>query len=366
MPEDSLPYLSGGEQTTINSTITELFPALAFNSGVHPKNADDLEDFVANLDLNSNGASKSFVNNSNIESGKEFITKMARIRPKMKQTKLENAVGILNWIYDYNHQRPIDKVVWGYREKPKGVPSNHAGDIFIMFKDKKIKPHIIGISLKAGTTKSKEPKLNSYVGTTLKKTMWKKSSPNAIDKLKKELWEKVYSKIPNLPKTVTKSNYLTITPNRQVPNKDLQNKMLDLFKHDNLMFEALYVRMNTICRNLLVDMINKDVNATKEWIREEFRLEKKNVEVPMILVKAVGKTASSSATDPLAEFLPAVQKTKAYLKSGSVQEWFIDIMGSNNQKMTLTMTIRSDSEYREQKQKGKLGAFTMLKLLYRG
>ena len=68
-------------------------------------------------DLNSNGASKSFVNNSNIESGKEFITKMARIRPKMKQTKLENAVGILNWIYDYNHQRPIDKVVWGYREK---------------------------------------------------------------------------------------------------------------------------------------------------------------------------------------------------------------------------------------------------------
>ena len=34
--------------------------------------------------------------------------------------------------------------------------------------------------------------------------------------------------------------------------------------------------------------------------------------------------------------------------------------------MTLTMTIRSDSEYREAKQKGKLGAFMMLKLLYRG
>ena len=49
-----------------------------------------------------------------------------------------------------------------------------------------------------------------------------------------------------------------------------------------------------------------------------------------------------------------------------VKEWFIDIKGSNNQKMTLTMTIRSDSEYREAKQKGKLGAFTMLKLLYRG
>ena len=139
-----------------------------------------------------------------------------------------------------------------------------------------------------------------------------------------------------------------------------------MFKYDNIMFEALYVRMNKICREKLISMINGDVNATKEWIEDEFRLEKKDVEVPMMLVKAIGTSAQSSATDPLREFLPAVQSVKAYLKPGSVQEWFIDLKGSNNKKMTLTMTIRSDSEYREAKQKGKLGAFTMLKLLYRG
>ena len=61
-----------------------------------------------------------------------------------------------------------------------------------------------------------------------------------------------------------------------------------------------------------------------------------------------------------------VTSANAYLKTGSVQEWFIDLHDSNNNKMTLTMTIRSDSEYREKKQKGKLGAFMMLKLLYRG
>ena len=361
-----LPYLSGGEQTTINSTITELFPALAFNSGAHPRTADEMEEFVNGLDLSSNGARKSFVNTSNIESAKEYITQMARIRPAMRKTKLENAVGILNWIYDYNHQREIEKVVWGYREKPSGVPNNHAGDIFIMFKDKTVHPKIMGISLKAGTSKSKEPKLNSYVATTMRKPAWKKKYPRAVEELKEELWNNVYSLIPGLPKSVNKTNYLVLSSSRQTPNKILQEKMLNLFKYDNLTFEALYVRMNTICRNKLIDMINSDVNATKEWIEDEFRLEKKDVEVPMMLVKAVGSTAQSSATDPLREFLPAVTSVNAYLKPNSVQDWFIDIMGSNNKKMTLTMTIRSDSEYREAKQKGKLGAFTMLKLLYRG
>lgn len=361
-----LPYLSGGEQTTINSTITELFPALAFNSGAHPRTADEMEEFINNLDLSSNGASKAFVNSSNVESAKEYITKMSRIRPAMKKTKLENAVGILNWIYEYDHQRPIEKVVWGYREKPTGVPNNHAGDIFIMFKNKKIHPKIMGISLKAGTSKSKEPKLNSYVATTMRKPAWKKKYPRAVEELKQQLWDEVYSKIPGLPKSVNKDNYLVLSTSRQTPNKILQEKMLNLFKYDNLVFEALYVRMNTICRNKLIGMINGDVNATKEWIEDEFRLEKKDVEVPMMLVKAIGSTAQSSATDPLREFLPAVTSVNAYLKPQSVQEWFIDIKGSNNQKMTLTMTIRSDSEYREAKQKGKLGAFTMLKLLYRG
>jgi len=361
-----LPYLSGGEQTTINSTITELFPALAFNSGARPRTADEMEEFINGLDLSSNGASKAFVNSSNVESAKEYITKMSRIRPAMKKTKLENAVGILNWIYDYDHQRPIEKVVWGYREKPTGVPNNHAGDIFIMFKNTKIHPKIMGISLKAGTSKSKEPKLNSYVATTMRKPAWKKKYPRAVEELKRELWDDVYSKIPGLPKSVNKDNYLVLSPTRQTPNKVLQEKMLNLFKYDNIIFEALYVRMNTICRNKLISMINGDVNATKEWIEDEFRLEKKDVEVPMMLVKAIGSTAQSSATDPLREFLPAVQSVHAYLKPASVQEWFIDIKGSNNQKMTLTMTIRSDSEYREAKQKGKLGAFTMLKLLYRG
>ena len=78
--------------------------------------------------------------------------------------------------------------MWGYREKPRGVPNNHAGDIFLIHKDMRVTPKVVGISLKAGTAKSKEPKLNSYVGTTLRKDAWKRAYPRAIDQLKDKLW----------------------------------------------------------------------------------------------------------------------------------------------------------------------------------
>ena len=365
MPE-SIKYLSGGEQTTINATITELFPAIAFNTGENPKTPKEMEDFVSNVDLGVSDVMESFVNKSNIAAAEEYINSINRIKPNIKNTKLQNSIGILNWINQYNKTRQIQKVVWGYREKPKGVPSNHSGDIFLVFEDQKVNPKILGVSLKAGTKSSKEPKLNSYVGTTFRKSMWKKAYPNAMEQLRVQLWNEVYSKIPNLPKSITKKNYLTLTSSRQVPNKILQQKMLSLFKYDNLMFEALYVRMNTICRNKMCDMINGNLNATKQWIEEEFRLERDDAEVPMVLVKAVESKAESQSTDPLRDFLPTVTSANAYLKTGSVQEWFIDLHDSNNNKLTLTMTIRSDSEYREKKQKGKLGAFMMLKLLYRG
>ena len=119
-------YLQGGEQTTVNSTITELFPAIAFNSKKKITTAEEMQDFITEAKLTSQNAKKSFVNDSNIKSAEKYITLMDSIRPTMKTTKLENAVGIKKWLDEYSHQRLIDKVVWGYREKPQGVPENHA------------------------------------------------------------------------------------------------------------------------------------------------------------------------------------------------------------------------------------------------
>ena len=126
-------YLQGGEQSTVNSTITELFPAIEFNSGKKITTAEEMQDFISEAKLTTQNAKKSFVNDSNIKSAEKYITLMDSIRPTMKTTKLENAVGIKKWLDEYSHQRLIEKVVWGYREKPQGVPDNHAGDIFVYF-----------------------------------------------------------------------------------------------------------------------------------------------------------------------------------------------------------------------------------------
>lgn len=358
-------YLSGGQQTTVNSTITELFPALCFNNGFNPKSPEDLENFINKVDLESAKSKKTFVTPSNLKAGKEFIVLKDKIRPDMKQEKIQNAYAITQFIFETHKNKEIEKVVWGYREKPSGIPSNHAGDIFIFFKDKSY-PAVAGISLKAGSEKSSEPKLNSYVKTTLTKPMWLKSAPNAVKELKKELWKKVYSKIPSLPKEIDADNYYTELGVKQStkPNTILLNKMVDFFKVDPKGFDDLYVVMNKVCREKLCEVINNDFKAAKQWISEEFRLEKKGEEIPLVLVKAI-RTNFEMAGDPLADMIPFAKTIKAYLNENSVQEWFIDV--SNGKKtLTLLMTIRSDSEFREGKTKGKLGAFVSLKLLYRG
>jgi hypothetical protein len=358
-------YLSGGQQTTVNSTITELFPALCFNNNYNPKSPEDLENFINKLDLSSSKSKKTFVTDSNLKAGKEFVVLKDSIRPDMRQEKIQNAYAITKFIFETHKNKTIDKVVWGYREKPRGVPSNHAGDVFIFFKQKTY-PAIAGISLKAGSEKSAEPKLNSYVKTTLTKSMWAKSAPRAVPQLKKELWDKVYSKIPGLPKSITADNYFQSLGKNEAtkPNPMLIEKMIDLFEADPARFDELYGIMNIVCREKLCEVINKDINAAKQWIAEEFRLETKGEEIPLVLVKAI-RTKFQLAGDPLADMLPTIKKIKAYLNKNSVQEWFIDV-SDGKKTLTLLMTIRSDSEFRRAKPKGKLGSFVGLKLLYRG
>ena len=358
-------YLSGGQQTTVNSTITELFPALCFNNNYNPKSPEDLENFINKLDLSSPKSKKTFVTDSNLKAGKEFVVLKDSIRPDMRQEKIQNAYAITKFIFETHKNKAIDKVVWGYREKPKGVPGNHAGDVFIFFKQKTY-PAIAGISLKAGSEKSAEPKLNSYVKTTLTKSMWLKSAPRAVPQLKKELWDKVYSKIPGLPNSITADNYFQSLGKNEAtkPNPMLIEKMIDLFEADPARFDELYGIMNIVCREKLCEVINKDINAAKQWIAEEFRLETKGEEIPLVLVKAI-RTKFQLAGDPLADMLPTIKKIKAYLNKNSVQEWFIDV-SDGKKTLTLLMTIRSDSEFRRAKPKGKLGSFVGLKLLYRG
>lgn len=364
-----MAFLSGGQQTTINSTITELYPALCFNNKKTFSDPKALNDYVLGLveknKLYTGQSKKSFVDKGDSESAMKLISDSLKLRPEMRNEKLKNAIGILKYIYAQNKIRQIDSVVWGYRAKPKGVPSNHPGDIFLIYKTNR-KPKIMGISLKAGTAKSAEPKLNTYVRTTMRKPYWQKSSPNAENQLKNKLWNNVYSKLAYMPKSVTKDNWINISSNVAKVNEDVKDTVLKNFIQKNQLFESLYIEQNKQSRLQLINMINKDFNTALEWIENEFRLEKpkSEVDVPLVLVKAIGSSAQEQG-DKLARIFPKITKIKARLNTSSVQEWFIDVFAGND-KLTLLMTIRSDSEYREEKQKGKLGAYMQLKLLYRG
>lgn len=356
-------YLTGGAQTTVTATMTELFPALWFNTNnKKPNNVKELENFI--YDYNNKKPNKAYLDSQDKESGSKNIDlAFTKINPKMKEVKFENAFAITNYLYDTHAENPIDYVVWGYRKKPTGVPDNHSGDIFLIHSNREI----TGVSLKAGLEKSNEPKLNTYVGTTLRQPYYKSVDNQAEMRLKKRLWKEVYSKIKS-PKTVNENNFYETSGERTKVNKDMVAGLVAFWTRSggdkpNNAFDKSYQVMTKICREELAKVVNKNVKATKEWIRKEFRLQKEQ-EIPLIVVKAVGQTYRELG-DPVPRFLPKVTKVKAYLNTSSVQEWFIDLM-SNKKKLTLRMVIRSDSGFRPEKPKGKIGKFNMLKLQYGG
>ena len=70
-------FITGGKQTTINSTITELFPALAFNNKKVINDANAMEDYIVGLSrkksLNTGASRKAFVDGGDVKSAYTFI-----------------------------------------------------------------------------------------------------------------------------------------------------------------------------------------------------------------------------------------------------------------------------------------------------
>ena len=339
--------------TTLSAAITELPPVLAFNDGYKPSSVEDFKDFVKNHSLNS----KAFANSGDKQSAKNIFNTMEEVLPpEMLDKKFQNAIGITNWLYDLDSKNPIDYVVWGYRAKPKGVPSGHAGDIFVFFQN----GSIIGVSLKAGTEKSSEPLLNSFVTTQLN-AMGKK---DFLPTLYQEMWNRVYSKIPGIKNIegVNASNYYS----------EYRRAVVDLYVQFYLEDETeandLYREMLNVNREIVIDAINSlSLEEFKEWVFNSFNLQKEQ-EIPLILVKAVGNSASQKS-DILASTLGSIKSFKAIIDSSSVQGFYIIIESATGEELKLKMTIRSDKSVKPDRppsKVGRLGQMNMLKFQYSG
>lgn len=343
--------------TTQNASVTELFPALAFNNKYRPRNVKDFQEWLLNLNLGTRGSNDAFVTKNNKVAGETVIKRTLEMKPNFLKDKMNNAIGITNYLYDLNRKKAIKKVIWGYREKPAGIPSNHAGDIFIFYKD----GSKVGVSLKAGTKKSKEPLLNTYVGTTYKKLGKEKE----LKKLQDDLWDQVYSKLPGTKEFANRDNYM-----QRGVKDDVTRKYIELFTSNEKAANILYQKMLVVQREHMCDVINKlSLAEFKKWIIENFNLQMPgaSVTVPLVLVKAVGNKADEK-DDDLASMIGNVIKWKAYLNRNSVQEWIIEIKTPKD-TAKLKMTIRSDSGVRADKapgKQGRLGKYTQLKLQYSG
>ena len=129
------------------------------------------------------------VGSKDVAAAQETINK-ADTSSKFEE-KMENAIGIYQFLIDSSKDKPIKRVFWGYRQKPAGVPKNHPGDMFIEYSD----GAKLGVSLKAGGKKTSEPQLNTYVTPVFNAFGEKRK----LDGLMKTVYSQVYSKIKCMP-----------------------------------------------------------------------------------------------------------------------------------------------------------------------
>ena len=321
--------LSGGmQETTLNSSITELFPCIAFENNYNPKSVESFMEFLMSIDVNQMNC----IHSKDKEAAKETINK-AESSSKYED-KMNNAIAITQYLYDTSKSKPINSVYWGYRSssKPKGVPPNHPGDVFIKFSGSS-NMQFLGVSLKAGGKKTKEPQLNTYV-----RPVWKFfNADRDLQTLRQTAYTQVYSKIEGMPAI---DNFDGGKTGRHKDKSQSEKALVAYNKKNNRGYESDYDAMLKIMRTGIINLFNKNKNKSLEYIKSEILRDAP--EVPTIVIKAVGNSYEEvTDRDELGVFLPQVQFIKASASAKSKQNWELELK-SANETVKMLMTIRSN------------------------
>jgi hypothetical protein len=331
------PAAGGMNETTLNSTITELAPALAFVAGYNPKSVEDFYNFLKQV---NHTQSSVYVVAENIAAGKKFVSEFPN--SSKFHEKMENAMGVLKYLYVENKKKKIVNVFWGYRQKPPGVDSKHKGDLFIDYG----KGKMVGVSLKAGSETSKEPKLNTYVNPILQDLDLKK-----INELRLELWNKTYKSF-----STDRFNY-----DKAQEKKSVIEKLAFLEKSDVRMYDKMYDENLDIIRNYLTETFEKNVNKTVKYLNAA--IVGSDDAVPLVVLKAYGTNYKIlTDEDDVGVFLPKVKKIKSYPSTSSKQDFYIELMSSGSEKLKMKFSVRTNKTGDEH----KLGQFFNLAVKFNG
>tara|TARA_A200000159_G_scaffold38397_1_gene34780 strand:- start:254 stop:1525 length:1272 start_codon:yes stop_codon:yes gene_type:complete len=333
------PRSGGMTETTLNSTITELVPCLAFLNKITERNPEKLYEKVLALPQKQT----CYVNAADQKAGIDFLEDMPK-SSKFKE-KMNNAVAITKFLEDTHRDKKIDKVYWTYRAKPIGVPANSPADIALFFVDKSI----LGVSLKAGGESTKEPLLNTYVN---KVYFHFEPSGTQIQRLRGDLYQKTYSKIPD----ITSPKYDEAGAERK---KTLA--ALDKLETTNLQeYEKLYDANLAIIRNKLVYTMTKDFETFKKYCRSEIL---KQSDVPVTIIKAINDTYKEvKDSNRLSVLLEQATSVEGMISISSKQNFDIRIKQYSKVLGTMNMAVRSNKVGVEH----KLGQFFNLAVKYNG
>ena len=342
------PLAGGMQETTLNSSITELFPCIAFESNYTPSSVEDFMKFLMSVNVDQMNC----IHSKDKKAAAETINK-AESSSKYAE-KMGNAMAIHQYLMDEHNTKPISNVYWGYRSssKPRGVPKNHPGDMFIKYND----GTFLGVSLKAGGKKTKEPLLNTFVGPVF--TYFNET--RKLGTLRQLAYAQVYSKIEGMPSLDTFDGG---TSGRHRDKTTTQKILVAYDKKNNRGYEADYDAMLEIMRTGIIDLFNSSKSKSLEYIKE--MILRDAPEVPTIVIKAAGQTYSEvTDTNELGVFLPKVTFIKAYKSTKSKQNWILELK-AGTEIVKMLMTIRSNKGGNAGQK--KLGQFpTKLAVKYNG
>ena len=332
------PMSGGMTETTLNSTITELVPCLAFLNNIKLRDPQKLYDKILTLD---NTIQKCYVNSSDGKSGKDFIEQMPE--SSKYREKMMNAVAITKYLEDTNSKKKIKDVYWTYRAKPAGVPANSPADIVIFFNDGKI----LGVSLKAGGESTKEPLLNTYVKPIYE---YFDTGNTLSQKLRKKLLTEVYKNVG-----ITRSDYDEPT------QRTSTLEVLEKFERDNLTkYDEMYDKGLGIIRDDLMKVMTKDYETFVSYCRKQIL---KQSEVPVTIIKAVNDTYKEvKDSNRLNVLLTQANKVVGVKSQTSKQNFELCLYNGNNKIASMNMSVRSN----QVGVRHKLGQFFNLAVKYNG
>lgn len=315
----------GASDTTLNSTITELAPLLAFSAGYrygiqHRNNIKDESHFVQVIETTGASVSNIYLTEQDKATGLDYINRM---RNSAKVTeKFASALGVLKYLSELDKDSSILRLYWAYRSKPKGVDRNHKGDIFVALKD----GSFLGVSIKASASGKvdNEPQFNTFVS----KLFTEFNDQKGYEALDSKVYKEVHAKI-GLPRD-WKSNL-----------GDSAKTISAYRKKYPAEYDTLYDKQVDIVKAALVARVNKDMEATKAYIQKNILSPFK---VPLVVIKGAAKNYHFiSDEETLKKILPKATQIRSYPGS-SKQDWFIDIQYKERGKTntaTMKMSVRT-------------------------